>query len=123
MSIIIIGGGIGGLTLANAFHRVGIDFQLYEQASELTEVGAGIGLSRGALQLMDALRLGGEVRARGVRLRRVCLADKMLRVRRELPPNYDGLCIHRALLVEALAIQLPKERIHLLACGEAGASW
>jgi 2-polyprenyl-6-methoxyphenol hydroxylase-like FAD-dependent oxidoreductase len=113
MSIIIIGGGIGGLTLANAFHRVGIDFQLYEQASELTEVGAGIGLSRGALQLMDALRLGGEVRARGVRLRRVCLADKMLRVRRELPPNYDGLCIHRALLVEALAIRLPKERIHL----------
>jgi 2-polyprenyl-6-methoxyphenol hydroxylase-like FAD-dependent oxidoreductase len=113
MSITIIGGGIGGLAFANALQRVGIDYQLYEQAPELTEVGAGIGLSRGALHLLEVLELGGEVRARGIPLKRMCLADRMLRVRRELPANYEGLCVHRALLVEALARQLPDERIHL----------
>lgn len=113
VSITIIGGGIGGLTLANALQRVGIDFQLYEQAPELTDVGAGIGLSRGALELLNVLELGGAVRARGSRLKRVCLADKMLRVRRELPANLDGVCIHRALLIEALASLLPKEQIRL----------
>ena len=116
MSIAIIGGGIGGLAFTNALRWVGIDFQLYEQASELTEVGAGIGLSRGALQLMDVLELGDEVRARGSRLMRIHLADKMLRVRRELPANFEGLCIHRSLLIEALASRLPKERIHLARC-------
>ncbi|CAN5818308.1 MAG: FAD-dependent monooxygenase [Chloroflexi bacterium] len=113
MSVTILGGGIGGLALANALHRAGIDFELYEQAPELTEVGAGIGLSRGVLELLDALGLGEDVRARGQRLERIYLTDPQLRVRRELPANYSGFCIHRALLIEILASRLPAERLHL----------
>lgn len=40
--ISIIGGGIGGLSLANALQSFGINFKLYEQASAFTDVGAGI---------------------------------------------------------------------------------
>lgn len=40
MKIAIIGGGIGGLTTANWLKYHGIDFELLEQAPELTEIGA-----------------------------------------------------------------------------------
>jgi 2-polyprenyl-6-methoxyphenol hydroxylase-like FAD-dependent oxidoreductase len=111
--VTIVGGGIGGLAVANALQRVGIDFDLYEQAPELTEVGAGIGLSKGALDLLDAVGLGAEVRANGSPIRNLYLADKRLRVRRKLPANYNGFCIHRALLIDILKSRLPMERIHL----------
>jgi 2-polyprenyl-6-methoxyphenol hydroxylase-like FAD-dependent oxidoreductase len=111
--VTILGGGIGGLTMANALQRVGIPFQLYEQAPELTEVGAGIGMSHGALQLLDMLGLGEEARRRGSPVRSICLADRRLNIRRRLPANYSGLCIHRAQLIDLLKLRLPEERIHL----------
>jgi len=111
--VTILGGGIGGLTLANALLREGIDFDLYEQAPELGEVGAGIGLSRGALELLDMLGPGEEVRARGRAIRTLYLADRNLRIRRRFPPSYQGFCIHRAELIEILSRPLPRDRIHL----------
>ena len=41
-SIVIIGGGIGGLRLALGLIRRGIPVQVYEQASEFGEVGQGV---------------------------------------------------------------------------------
>ena len=40
--VAIIGGGIGGLTLALALRRRGIDAVVHEQAPELREVGAAV---------------------------------------------------------------------------------
>jgi 2-polyprenyl-6-methoxyphenol hydroxylase-like FAD-dependent oxidoreductase len=57
MKIVVIGGGIGGLTAAIAMRKVGIDAQVYEQAPALREVGAGIGLVSNALSALDALGL------------------------------------------------------------------
>ncbi|HRY09043.1 MAG: FAD-dependent monooxygenase [Actinobacteria bacterium] len=51
----IIGGGIGGLSLALALHRVGVPARVYEQAPTLEPVGAGIGLWPGALQGLRTL--------------------------------------------------------------------
>lgn len=42
MRVIIVGGGIGGLTLALMLHARGINATVYEQASEIREVGVGI---------------------------------------------------------------------------------
>lgn len=39
---IIVGGGIGGLAAAIAFEKIGLDYIILEQASEITEAGAGI---------------------------------------------------------------------------------
>ncbi|WP_424987916.1 NAD(P)-binding protein [Flagellimonas alvinocaridis] len=39
MRVDIIGGGIGGLTMAIALQRKGIRAQVYEQANELKPVG------------------------------------------------------------------------------------
>jgi 2-polyprenyl-6-methoxyphenol hydroxylase-like FAD-dependent oxidoreductase len=111
--VAILGGGIGGLTMANALQQVGIDFDLYEQAPELTEVGAGIGLSSGALKLLETLGLGEEARSRGSSIRNIYLADRQLNIRRKLPSNYSGICIHRAMLIDILKSRLPPESVHL----------
>jgi len=42
MSILISGGGIGGLTLALMLHQRGMEATVVEQASEIREVGVGI---------------------------------------------------------------------------------
>ncbi|SHN26568.1 FAD-dependent monooxygenase [Actinacidiphila paucisporea] len=53
----IIGAGIGGLTLAAALGRRNWDFQVYEQAPQLGEVGAGIQLTPNAVLLLHRLGL------------------------------------------------------------------
>jgi salicylate hydroxylase len=40
--VVVIGGGIGGLTTALALLKHGLDVEVYEQAARLGEVGAGI---------------------------------------------------------------------------------
>ena len=42
MKVIIVGGGIGGLTLALMLHARGIKATVYEQSGEIREVGVGI---------------------------------------------------------------------------------
>ncbi|MGB3485791.1 MAG: FAD-dependent monooxygenase [Mycobacterium sp.] len=44
LRVAVIGAGIGGLTAAATLHRRGVDVQVYEQASVLTEIGAGLSL-------------------------------------------------------------------------------
>jgi 2-polyprenyl-6-methoxyphenol hydroxylase-like FAD-dependent oxidoreductase len=60
-NVIIVGAGIGGLTLALELHAVGVECVLLEAAPELTELGVGINLlphatrSLSRLGLQDAL--------------------------------------------------------------------
>ena len=57
-SLLIAGGGIGGLTAALAVARVGHRVTVLEQAPALTEVGAGIQLSPNASRVLIDLGLG-----------------------------------------------------------------
>ena len=43
--VIIVGAGIGGLTLGLALHQAGIACRIFESASEIRPVGVGINLS------------------------------------------------------------------------------
>ena len=55
--IAVIGGGIGGLTAALALLKRGLDVDIYEQAPELKEVGAGIQISSNGTRVLFALGL------------------------------------------------------------------
>ena len=55
--IAVIGGGIGGLTAALALLKRGLDVEVYEQAPELKEVGAGIQISSNGTRVLFALGL------------------------------------------------------------------
>jgi salicylate hydroxylase len=55
MRVLIAGGGIGGLAAAAALLQRGVDVEVYEQARELKEVGAGIQISPNGNKVLDAL--------------------------------------------------------------------
>jgi salicylate hydroxylase len=56
--ILIAGGGIGGLTAALSLLKRGFDVDVYEQASELKEVGAGVQLSPNGNRVLFELGVG-----------------------------------------------------------------
>jgi len=55
--VAIVGGGIGGLAAALALLRRGIDVEVYEQAHELRELGAGVQISANGTRILHALGL------------------------------------------------------------------
>jgi salicylate hydroxylase len=57
----IIGGGIGGVALANALARRGIEFHLFERASVFGQVGAGIQMTPNAVKVLKALGLAEDL--------------------------------------------------------------
>jgi salicylate hydroxylase len=67
MRIIIIGAGIGGLAAALTLQRAGFEVQVFEQAAELREVGAGIQISPNASRILHRLGLEQPMRRMGVR--------------------------------------------------------
>jgi salicylate hydroxylase len=65
-NVAIIGAGIGGLTAALALMRQGIGVDVYEQAPELKELGAGVQISSNGTRVLHALGLGAEAGRLGV---------------------------------------------------------
>lgn len=122
---LIAGAGIGGLAAAFAVACAGWGVDLYDQASELSEVGAGLQLGPNATRILCEWGLESE-------LRRVAAAPEQLVVRnaqngcvlgtmplgRELRARYGApyFTLHRAdlqaLLLRVVAA-LPHVRVHL----------
>ncbi len=113
VTVNIIGGGIGGLTMANALYLEDIDFHLYEQAPALTEVGAAIGISKAALDILKTLGLEQQVKNAGSITQHLHFANKDLKVIRAISSEWPGVIIHRARLIDILSSRIPKEKIHL----------
>lgn len=59
--VVIVGAGVGGLTLALLLRRRGVTAEVLEQASELHEVGAGIALASNATRVLQDLGLGEDL--------------------------------------------------------------
>ena len=64
--VAIIGGGIGGLTLALELHAAGVRCQVFEAVPELTAAGVGINLLPHATSKLDRLGLLGDLAAAAV---------------------------------------------------------
>ena len=64
--IAVIGAGLGGLTAALALLRRGFEVRVYEQAPELSEVGAGLQLSANGTCVLFDLGLEAQVMAEAV---------------------------------------------------------
>ena len=120
MKVAIIGAGIGGLTAGIALRRGGIDVAVYEQARELREVGAGVGLWPNALRALEPLGLaagvlelaGGTI---GTGLKRPD-GRWILRQPKEVVEKRWGsglVAVHRAELQSLLASSLGSDAIHL----------
>ena len=117
-SVVIVGGGIGGLFAANALIAQGLRVSVYEQAPNLGEVGAGVFLTPNSVRQLQRVGLGPAVEKRGAR---VGAGSQYFR--------HDGALIapvqvtdssgwnatfgmHRADLVEILSGALPAGVVH-----------
>jgi 2-polyprenyl-6-methoxyphenol hydroxylase-like FAD-dependent oxidoreductase len=57
MKVLVIGGGIGGLTLALALQRAGIGVKVFEAAAEIKPIGVGINLLPHSTKILASLGL------------------------------------------------------------------
>ena len=64
--ILIAGAGLGGLSAASCLMKAGHAVEIYEQAPELAEVGAGIQISANAMHVLRDLGLEHAIRRVGV---------------------------------------------------------
>ena len=108
---VVVGGGIGGTAAAVALSRARIDVQVYEQAAQLKEVGAGVSLAPNGLRMLERLGVGEGILRLGSRH-----VATQLRLFDGRPADHDpkqfaragqNVGIHRADLLSLLVEQLP----------------
>ena len=119
---IVIGGGIGGLTLARAFLDVGIDVELYEKRSldAMLSGPGGIFIQRNAIrvyQLLGAGKLYNALYERGGKIRKGGFFNQQGRPLYINAPEFIqeenlGICLLRPELQEILYQALPEDKVH-----------
>jgi 2-polyprenyl-6-methoxyphenol hydroxylase-like FAD-dependent oxidoreductase len=114
--VIIVGAGIGGLTLALALHRAGIASRVYEEAPEIRPIGVGINLLPHATRELAALGLEAELARVSVATREAVFFNRFGQLIYREPlgrsAGYDWpqFSIHRADLQQVLLAAV-RERI------------
>lgn len=121
MRIAIIGGGIGGLVLANLLVRWGVQVHVFERAPVLSPQGAGLTLGANAVRALDLLDQASAVAGAGVpittlgiddaRGRPLVIADLSKATSRTA--GYAPIAIHRARLQSLLHEALPEGTVLL----------
>jgi 2-polyprenyl-6-methoxyphenol hydroxylase-like FAD-dependent oxidoreductase len=76
MDIAIVGGGIGGLTLALALQQRGIGCRVYEGAPVVKELGVGITLLPHAMRELTALGVGEALVGQGIENAESCFFNR-----------------------------------------------
>lgn len=107
LRVVVIGAGIGGLAVARALALRGADVTLLDQASEITEVGAGLQISPNGFAVLRGLGLDRALVASSVQAQAVCLKDHsgapVVRLDLMQLPDPAYYFVHRADLIDILA--------------------
>ena len=117
-SVLIVGGGIGGLFAANALLAQGLRVSVYEQAPALGEVGAGVYVTPNAVRHLERVGLAAAVEKWGARVGpdSAYLRHDGAPVAKVQVTDAAGwnACfgMHRADYVEFLAANLPQGVVH-----------
>jgi salicylate hydroxylase len=115
--VVVVGGGIGGLTAARALARRGFEVRVHESAPELKEIGAGVALGPNAMKVLRSLDLEDAVRQVGWSNEKVVSrhwrTGRVIRsstnTRQEMIDRYGAASctVHRADLLDVLSQGLP----------------
>jgi 2-polyprenyl-6-methoxyphenol hydroxylase-like FAD-dependent oxidoreductase len=119
MKILIIGGGIGGLTTALACHHAKLDYEVFEAAPVIKEVGAGIWVPPNAMKIMQRLGMSDAILKTGKSLEEISVGgpngDVWYTIHAEkirAKFDFSTTAIHRARLQALLYNALDKQSVH-----------
>ena len=100
MDVIIVGGGIGGLTLALALHKAGIPSRVYEATPEIKAIGVGVSLLPHSVKVLTELGL------------QEALARVAITTRETVFFNRFGQLVHREPTGRLAGYDWPQFQIH-----------
>ena len=115
MHVLVVGGGIGGLTAALALEKRGHAVTVVEQSGVISEVGAGLQLSPNAMKVLNGLGVGARVmtdafrpQAAEMRWGRSGATIFSIPLRKAAVNQWGAeyIHVHRADLIEALRAEL-----------------
>ena len=119
--VAIVGGGIGGLTLALSLHQAGIGCRVFEAVPELKPLGVGVNLLPHAMREITELGLAEALEARAIATREAAFFNRFGQlIYAEPTGRYAGydwpqLSIHRgdlhAVLLDAVRDRLGAEAV------------
>lgn len=123
MQLVILGGGIAGLTAAIALNRIGIKALVYEAAPAIRAVGAGLVLAANAIKAFKKLGIDQAVMAEGRLLDAFSIRDEKGRIITQTDSlasaekyGADNFTIHRANLHRVLMTFLGPEAVQTNKC-------
>jgi 2-polyprenyl-6-methoxyphenol hydroxylase-like FAD-dependent oxidoreductase len=121
--VLVIGGGIGGLTLGLMLHRAGIRCRVFEAAAEIKPLGVGINLLPHAMKELAALGLEKKLAAAGVLTQQAAFFNRFGQLIHQEPLgraagyHWPQISIHRGdlhrVLLEAFIAEAGAERVAL----------
>jgi 2-polyprenyl-6-methoxyphenol hydroxylase-like FAD-dependent oxidoreductase len=121
--VLIVGGGIGGLTLALELHRHGIACRVFESASEIKPVGVGVNLLPHAVRVFSGLGLQPALARVAVETAEAAFFNRFGQLiyreplGRRAGYEWPQFSVHRAdlqaILVEEFEKKIGKDRLHL----------
>ncbi|MFD9701674.1 FAD-dependent monooxygenase [Lentzea sp. NPDC059081] len=113
MRVAVVGAGVGGLTLALALHRRGVEVSVHDRTTGTAAAGDGLGLAGNGMRVLDSLGVGPALRRLGARIPSMQLRDAGGRRLAEYDLGRSGvLGVRRADLVSVLSGALPAGSVH-----------
>ncbi len=118
VTVAIVGAGLGGLMAAVALRRRGVHAEVFEQAPELGEIGAGVAIAPNSWRLLQKAGLFDEFAkvASPFTAGYEYLHVDGRRAAEHRPPGFDTYNvvygIHRADMIDVLRSGVPAETIH-----------
>lgn len=118
MKVIIIGGGIGGLMTAISLLDRGIEVKVFEQATCLETIGAGIWMAPNALAILNKYNLADDVLKSGNYISKSTIEDINRNIITQIDFDkvkarygFGNIAIHRGVLHQILLDRLPGNNV------------
>ncbi|GAA0614973.1 FAD-dependent monooxygenase [Virgibacillus siamensis] len=119
MKVAIVGGGIGGLTLAAGLHKIGMKTHVFERARSFKPLGAGLGLGSNAMLALDRIGIAADVAKFGMPLQEQRFLNGKLDVMNKIDFSLlkkkfgeETITIHRAHLHNVLFEAVDAAYVH-----------
>jgi 2-polyprenyl-6-methoxyphenol hydroxylase-like FAD-dependent oxidoreductase len=121
--ILIVGGGIGGLTLALFLHKIGVSCRIYESANVIKPLGMGINLLPYATEKFAQLGILDKLSAVAIETKESLFCNRFGQIIHRRPAGkfagykHPQLSIHRAdlhnILLSEVENKIGSDKIHL----------